>query len=1061
MALDRYYNLFNPVAGYAALMFRAGDGFQSREANEMQSWLAHRIGMMGDSIFKDGDLVRDGDVAINPDTGEVTAAAGIVYLRGAPRPVGAAAFTIPTDRVVAIGVRFQETIITALEDPALRDPAVGTRNYQEPGAARQMERIVWGWESGPEGDGGDGEFHGVYTATNGVLDAKIQPPALDAVVQTIARYDRDANGSYVASGLVLTFLETDSPDYVFSLSEGVGNVGGFKVERPQSTRIRWEIDPDLRAIQAEPHSFADGDSGTATIPLNRAPIAAVSDVSVTMQVTEDVTHGAFTGASDALANNAVIQIVSVSQGGTSYTEGPDFVMSGGQVDWSPSGQEPAPGSTYTVVYRYIASVTPDSVNDTEIVVSGAVTGTTVFVDYTYKLPRIDALVMDAEGVLSRIRGVAQPRNPQPPQVPSGVLSLAAVSLDWFAADDPDVVSTAIRAIPVSEIAQMQAQISALFQLVAIERLRNDANIADPTSKLGVFVDPFFDDDLRDQGIAQTAAVLWGELTLPITAAVQDPPDGASATWTLDYNLTPILEQNASTRGMKINPYMNFEPIPSAVRLTPSVDNWTVIETQWTSAITRAFTRGSGRFSRTNTNTTTQLVSSTSRVALKIRQRSVGFALSNMDANEALAQIAFDGVDVTPDPVPTANAAGDMSGSFAIPAGIPTGAKAVTFLGANGSFGQSTYTANGTIITNVMRSVTTRTTTRWSPPPLISPRRRDPLAQTFTLEADTVVAGIDIWFDAIGDRKNTVVAQIQETTVGFPNGTVVATSVLDMEPVLDTGSTRVEFDPTLLRGGREYAVVFLTDDADHALRVAELGKYDAETQTWVTAQPFRIGVLLSSSNASTWTAHQDRDLKFRLLACAFTETSRTVDLGEITVSDATDFIALAGVERMSSDTDVTFILTDTDGQSFRMNEGAAVNLTDRVSDTLTVTALLTGSDRFSPVLFPGVQVLNGNLAATADYVSRAIPADTTFDVSVSIDVILPAGSSVTVSAEIDGGWEELTLDGGVPLGNGLEERTFTGTDLAGVGSTNETRIKITLTGTPAARPFVQSLRAIIK
>jgi hypothetical protein len=36
---------------------------------------------------------------------------------------------------------------------------------------------------------------------------------------------------------------------------------------------------------------------------------------------------------------------------------------------------------------------------------------------------------------------------------------------------------------------MQRQISGLFQLVAIERLRNDANITDPTSKLGVFVDP--------------------------------------------------------------------------------------------------------------------------------------------------------------------------------------------------------------------------------------------------------------------------------------------------------------------------------------------------------------------------------------------------------------------------------------------------------------------------------------------------------------------------------------------------------------------------------------------
>ena len=552
------------------------------------------------------------------------------------------------------------------------------------------------------------------------------------------------------------------------------------------------------------------------------------------------------------------------------------------------------------------------------------------------------------------------------------------------------------------------------------------------------------------GEAQTAAIIPGELTLPITAAVQDPPQGAAATWTLDYDLVPVLEQMASTREMKINPYMNFEPIPSVVSLRPATDNWVTVDTVWTSPITRAFTVGSGFLSRTTVSTTAQPLSSTSRAALEIRQRNVGFSLTGMDAGEAIATVEFDGVDVTPDPAPVASGTGILSGSFDIPGGIPTGSKRVTFLGENGSFGESTYTATGTIITNVMRNVTTIQTTRW-----------DPLAQTFTLDSDTVVAGLDIWFSKIGNVNNSIIVQIRETTVGFPSATVLATSVLDAGGITPGAATRVPFDPTLLRAGREYAFVFLTDDPDHALRVAELGKYDAETQTWVTAQPYRIGVLLSSSNASTWTAHQDRDLKFRLLACRFTENTRTVPLGNITVTDSTDFIALAGVERMSSDTDVTFILRDSADQEFRMTEGAAVNLTTRVSDTLAVEALLSGSQRFTPVLFPGVQVLNGNLAASADYVSRAIPAAAEFEVSVYLDTIIPAGASVTVSAESDGGWTELELESGTPIGNGAEERHYTASGLAGVGTAKTTRIKIELTGTPAARPFCQSLRAIIK
>ena len=91
-----------------------------------------------------------------------------------------------------------------------------------------------------------------------------------------------------------------------------------------------------------------------------------------------------------------------------------------------------------------------------------------------------------------------------------------------------------------------------------------------------------------------------------------------------------------------------------------------------------------------------------------------------------------------------------------------------------------------------------------------------------------------------------------------------------------------------------AIVVLTDDANHAVSVAELGKYDPRTG-WVTAQPYQIGVLLSSSNGITWTPHQTQDLTFRLLGCRFTQTSKTVSLGQYTVTNLSDVMALAGVE----------------------------------------------------------------------------------------------------------------------------------------------------------------------
>ena len=47
------------------------------------------------------------------------------------------------------------------------------------------------------------------------------------------------------------------------------------------------------------------------------------------------------------------------------------------------------------------------------------------------------------------------------------------------------------------------------------------------------------------------------------------------------------------------------------------------------------------------------------------------------------------------------------------------------------------------------------------------------------------------------------------------------------------------------------------------------------------------MLLSSSNGFTWTPHQTQDLTFRLLGCRFSQTSKTVSLGQYTVTNLSD------------------------------------------------------------------------------------------------------------------------------------------------------------------------------
>ncbi len=199
---------------------------------------------------------------------------------------------------------------------------------------------------------------------------------------------------------------------------------------------------------------------------------------------------------------------------------------------------------------------------------------------------------------------------------------------------------------------------------------------------------------------------------------------------------------------------------------------------------------------------------------------------------------------------------------------------------------------------------------------------DPLAQTFVLDVATQTAGIDLWFTAKGGP---VVVQIRETSNGVPTSTVVVEQRVPLDAIQLGQFTRVTWVPAMLQAKREYAVVVLCDDATTALAIAELGKQDP-TQGYVTSQPYQVGVLLSSSNASTWTAHQDRDLTFRLLAAQYTETERVIDLGTADLVDATDLMILGFAERPSAAANLTFDLEfppALDSEVVRLTDGQVI------------------------------------------------------------------------------------------------------------------------------------------
>ncbi len=396
----------------------------------------------------------------------------------------------------------------------------------------------------------------------------------------------------------------------------------------------------------------------------------------------------------------------------------------------------------------------------------------------------------------------------------------------------------------------------------------------------------------------------------------------------------------------------------------------------------------------------------------------------------------------------ANSQGEVQGTFTVPANIPSGTKLVRFLGKGGSMGEATYTGSGQIRVETVRRVNT----------LIA-QRIDPLAQTFTLEQNRHIAAIDLWFTAKGSSP--VRLQIRETTTGLPDQQILVEVSKESDAILlDGATTRFEFPPVFLNADQEYAIVVLTDDAEHELAIAELGKFDPNNG-WVVSQPYQVGVLLSSSNASSWTPHQNMDMAFRLYAAKFNETTRVVPLGEVNADNISDWLPLAVVERPGSETDLRFRfkLAEQSGPYYTSQEWEPLNLSENLTGQLAIEAVLTGSDTLSPVLYPGVQAALGQVQQTADYITREIACNSITNSETKLSVVfeanLPGQSSVEIFAEINDSWIAVPFDSGSEVGDGWESRKFV---LAGIEST-QLRVKLVLKGNAKDRPRVRALRIL--
>lgn len=399
----------------------------------------------------------------------------------------------------------------------------------------------------------------------------------------------------------------------------------------------------------------------------------------------------------------------------------------------------------------------------------------------------------------------------------------------------------------------------------------------------------------------------------------------------------------------------------------------------------------------------------------------------------------------------ANAQGVVTGKFTIPANVRSGAKNVEFIGAGGSYGSGTFFGQGELTEQILRNVTTITTIMGG---------LDPLAQTFSLPNQQQIGGVDLFVVAKGTSD--IVVQIRETLVGIPTQDVVAEGRLKADGITINAWNRFTFDiPVAIMANVEYAIVVLCNDADGAVAVAELGKYDTANGRWVTGQAYNVGVLLSSSNASTWTPHQDRDLTFKLLAAKYTQTERVIDLGTVSVTGATDLVVLAVTESPSTNATSSIELTLPDSSIIATGDGQVVRLPAATTGNIGVKARLKATESASAMIAPGAQIIAGEAAITAEYVSRAVPADAAAsNVRVIIDANLPSGATAMVHVKGTGVGDTWTLVPVQGTPKALGEDWFEIQHYLANVNKAAVQVRITLTGNAAARPLVSNLRVSI-
>ena len=170
---------------------------------------------------------------------------------------------------------------------------------------------------------------------------------------------------------------------------------------------------------------------------------------------------------------------------------------------------------------------------------------------------------------------------------------------------------------------------------------------------------------------------------------------------------------------------------------------------------------------------------------------------------------------------------------------------------------------------------------------------------------------------------------------------------------------------------------------------------------VASNPYSNGVLMSSSNGSSWTMHQSSDLKFNLYRCVFEEDCivefEDINEGSSTYSGASLLVSMYTPSACSVGYEYALGSETLSSDAKPFSRSQALDF-DSVQSIFKIRANIKATSWLSPILYGDNQsLILEDREISGAYVTRNIKFESTDKykvIKIIVDISLPSGCSVS-------------------------------------------------------------------